>query len=49
MPLTKKGQKVMRSMQKTYGSKEKAEQVFYASENKGILSGVHDKMKKKMK
>ena len=49
MPLTLKGEKVMRSMMKTYGSKDKAERVFYASENKGILSGVHKKSKTKKK
>jgi len=37
----------MRSMEKTYGSKDKAERVFYASENKGLLSGVHVKSKPK--
>jgi len=47
MPLTKKGEKVMASMEKTYGSKEKAKRVFYASENKGAISGVHVKSKKK--
>lgn len=40
MPLTKKGKKVMRSMKKTYGSK-KGKQVFYASANKGKITGVH--------
>ena len=34
MPMTKTGKKVMEKMRKTYGSKEKAEQVFYAMENK---------------
>lgn len=40
MLLTKKGKKVMRNMEKTYGSKKKAKQVFYASKNKGKLKGV---------
>ena len=40
MPLTKKGSKVMGNMKKTYGSKKKAEQVFYASKNAGKLKGV---------
>lgn len=40
MPLTKKGKKIMKSMKKTYGSKKKAEQVFYASRNKGKIEGV---------
>lgn len=39
MPLTSKGKRVMRSMKKTYGPK-KAEQVFYASRNKGTIKGV---------
>jgi hypothetical protein len=39
MPLTTKGKKVIRSMQKTYGEK-KGKQVFYASINKGKLKGV---------
>lgn len=38
MPLSKhyggKGRKVYLAMKKTYGDKEKAEQVFYATENK---------------
>jgi hypothetical protein len=37
--MTKKGKKVMRAMKKQYG--KKAKQVFYASENKGTISGVH--------
>ena len=45
MPLTKKGKKIMKSMKKTYG-KKKAEQVFYASKNKGKIKNV-DKKKKK--
>jgi len=40
MPLTKKGQKIKREMVKQYG-KEKGEEVFYRSENKGTISGVH--------
>lgn len=39
MPLNKKGEKIMRAMQKEYGS-EKGKQVFYASENKGNIEGV---------
>ena len=41
MPLTAKGEKILKSMEETYG-KEKAEQVLYASENKGTISGIHD-------
>jgi hypothetical protein len=40
MPLTKKGRKIMRSMQKTYG-KTRGKRVFYASANKGRIRGVH--------
>ena len=47
MPLTSKGKKIMKSMKKQYG-KKKAEQVFYASKNKGVIKGV-DKTKKRSK
>lgn len=47
MPLTKKGAKIKRSMAKTYGSKEKAERVFYASKNAGKIKGVDRKRKGK--
>lgn len=46
MPLTKKGRKIMSSMEAQYG-KKKAEQVFYASLNAGTISGVHKKRKKR--
>ena len=39
MPLTKKGEKIKKSMEKTYG-KKKAEKIFYASKNKGVIKGV---------
>ena len=45
MPMTKKGEKIMSSMKKEYG-KDKGKQVFYASKNKGIISGV-DKAREK--
>jgi hypothetical protein len=45
MPLTKKGKKIKRAMQKEYG-KEKGTAVFYASENKGTIKGVVKKKKK---
>ena len=43
-----KGAKVMKSMQKTYGSTKKAERVFYATENKqkrehGSMKALHQK------
>ena len=39
MPLTKKGSEILSNMQKEYGDK-KGESVFYASRNKGTISGV---------
>ncbi|HKU19305.1 MAG TPA: hypothetical protein VJP80_08695 [Candidatus Saccharimonadales bacterium] len=48
MPLTKKGNKIFDAMVRQYGSK-KAKQVFYASANKGTISGVHGKKRKKKK
>lgn len=45
MPLTKKGEKVKAAMKKTYGAKKGAE-VFYASENKGVIKGIKKKGKK---
>ena len=41
MPLTEKGEKIRSAMQKTYGS-EKGEKIFYASKNKGTITGVDD-------
>ena len=46
MPLTAKGKKVLASMVKTYGA-EKGKRVFYASVNKGKLTGVHGGKKKR--
>ena len=46
MPLTAKGSKIMLAMDKTYHSKEKAKQVFYASANAGKITGVHGKKRK---
>lgn len=51
MPITKKGEKIKEAMESEYG-KEKGEQVFYASANKGTIKGVEGKRKsmaKKMK
>lgn len=47
MPLTKKGSKIKRAMQKQYG-KKRGEAVFFASRNKGTISGV-DYKRRKMK
>ncbi len=44
MPLTKKGSKIKKAMEKEYGSK-KGEKVFYASANKGTIKGVEKKKK----
>lgn len=45
MPLSKKGAKIKRAMNKTYGPK-KAERVFYASKNAGTIKGVEKKRKR---
>lgn len=45
MPKTQKGKKIMAAMKKEYGAK-KGERVFYASENKGTIKGVHKGRKK---
>lgn len=39
MPLTEKGATIKKAMQERYGS-EKGEEVFYASKNKGTITGV---------
>jgi len=39
VPLTDKGAKIMAAMQRQYGGK-KGQSVFYASRNKGTISGV---------
>lgn len=44
MPLTKKGTKVKRAMVKHYG-KKRGTRVFYASQNKGTITGTHKKRK----
>lgn len=43
-PLTKKGKKIKKAMEKEYG-KERGKKVFYASENKGTIKGVSKKRK----
>ena len=47
MPLTEKGRTILTAMKKEYGAK-KGESVFYASANKGTISGVHKKKKKSL-
>ena len=39
MPLSSKGEKIKKAMTEQYG-KDKGEQVFYASANKGVITGV---------
>jgi len=41
MPLTPKGESILRSMVGTYKSTKKAKSVFYALINSGKLKGVH--------
>ncbi len=41
MPLTAKGLKILRNMIEQYGSRKKAKQVLYATENAGKISGIH--------
>lgn len=41
MPLTAKGEEILSAMKKEYGEK-KGESVFYASRNKGTISGVDE-------
>ena len=46
MPLTKKGRKILTAMVGQYGSRKKGKQVFYASQNKGTITGTHKRKKK---
>ena len=46
MPLTPKGKEIKARMKETYGAN--AERVFYASKNKGTITGV-DKAKRRKK
>jgi len=50
VPLTAKGAKIRRHMVAQYGSEKKADQVLYASENKGTITGIHKgkKLRRKM-
>ena len=40
MPLTRKGSKILEAMRSKYGA-DKGKSVFYASANKGTITGVH--------
>jgi|HubBroStandDraft_4_1064222.scaffolds.fasta_scaffold00159_5 8-oxo-dGTP pyrophosphatase MutT (NUDIX family) len=42
MPLTHKGEEILRQLEQTYGSKERAERVLYAMRNSGKLTGIED-------
>lgn len=42
MPLTAKGREILANMEERYGQK-KGKEVFYASKNKGTISGVDSK------
>jgi len=44
MPLSEKGTKIKKAMAQQYGAK-KGEQVFYASANKGVITGVEKRKK----
>lgn len=44
MPLTSKGRSILAAMRKQYG--KRAKQVFYASRNKGTISGVDRRRKR---
>jgi len=46
MPLTKKGEKLKKELQKEYGAK-KGKQVLYAMENKSTAKGITKKTAKK--
>lgn len=46
MPLSKKGAKIKRAMQKEYGAK-KGTSVFYASINKGTITGAERRKSKR--
>jgi hypothetical protein len=44
MPLTEKGKKIKKNMQKTYG-KKKGTEVFFRSKNAGKIKGVEKRGK----
>ena len=48
MPLTSKGREIKAAMTKQYG-KATGTRVFYASANKGTITGVHAKRRRKKK
>ena len=46
MPMTAKGKKIMGAMREQYGP-TKGKAVFYASENKGTITGVHKRKRRR--
>jgi len=42
VPLTDKGKKIKKAMKKQYG-KKKGEKIFYATANKGTITGIDKK------
>jgi hypothetical protein len=46
MPLNRKGREIKKNMEHEYG-KKKGEKVFYASENKGTITGITGRSKAK--
>jgi len=46
MPLTPKGVKIRKKMRQHYG-KEKGDEVFYSSQNKGTIKGTYKPRRKK--
>jgi hypothetical protein len=47
MPINSKGREIMANMKRQYGSDKKAKQVFFASKNKGKITGVEGESNKK--
>ena len=45
VPLTPKGKKIKRAMQREYG-RNKGERVFYAAQNSGRIKGTHKTSKR---
>ena len=45
MPLNKKGKKIKKAMAEQYG-KDRGEQVFYASQNAGTITGTEKKKRR---
>lgn len=48
MPLTAKGAEILHNMEKTYPNEKKAKEVFYASRNKGTITGVDSALHSKL-